>query len=348
VAPRLRVVLLGPSTGLGLAPLRELLGDSHDVIPEPAGRGPAAEAVVRQADVLVTVRVDRDLLGHATRLRLVQLPGAGTDGVDPAALPPGACLANAYEHEAAIGEFVLLQMLALNRELLRLDRAARAGDWSPSAAGGGAPHRELGGHTVGLVGYGRIGRAVARLARGFGMRVLAATRSPHRADPAGEAVEPAAVDALVGMDRLEWLIRHSQFLVVAVPLTPETRGLLGARELGWLGPEGYLVNVARGPIVDESALYEALRDHRIAGAAIDTWYRYPGEGGGPTPVAHLPFGELDNVLMTPHVAGWTEPTMRRRWGVVAANVERVARGEPPLNLVYRAPRPDEGRPGGSR
>lgn len=337
MATRLRVVLLGSAAGRGLAPLRELLGDAHDVRAEPSDRGPAALAAAREADVLVTVRADRALLAGAVRLRLVQVPGAGTDGVDRDALPPGVCLANAYEHEAAVAEFVVMQMLALNRELLRLDRAARAGDWSASAAGAGTPHRELGGRTVGIVGYGRIGRAVGRLARALGMRVLAATRSPHRAAPPGEPAEAAGADTLVGMDRLEWLIRESQFLVLAVPLTAETRGLIGARELGWLGVDGYVLNVARGPVVDESALYEALRDRRIAGAAIDTWYRYPGDGGGPTPVAHLPFQALDNVLMTPHVAGWTEPTMRRRWAAIAANVDRVARGEPPLTLVHRAP-----------
>jgi phosphoglycerate dehydrogenase-like enzyme len=162
------------------------------------------------------------------------------------------------------------------------------------------------------------------------MRVLAATRTPTPDDR-------GSVDTLVGIDRLDWVMAESDYAVVATPLTPETRGLIGARQLGLLGSGGFLINVARGPIVDERALYQALRDRTIAGASIDTWYRYPSTPDERSPVGSLPFSELDNLLMTPHVAGWTVPTMVRRWEIIADNIKRVARGEEPINVVYRAP-----------
>jgi len=328
----MRVLLLGQVSTQAEATLRRLLGDAHDLVVEHADTGPAAERAIRDAEVVVAVELPADLLRNARRLKLVHVPGAGWDRVDVAAIPPGAVLANAYEHEGAIGEFVLLQMLALIRELPLLDRSARAGDWSVGRDGPRPLHRELAGRTVGILGYGRIGREVARLARAFRLRVIAATRTPRQEDAAD-------LDALVPMDRLDWLLEEAQFLVVALPLDAATRGLIGARELGLLGPDGYLVNVARGPIVDEAALYAALRDRTIAGAAIDTWYRYPSEPGTRTPVSDFPFWDLDNVIMTPHVAGLTEPTMARRWQVIADNIQRVARGDTPTTLVQRTPRP---------
>jgi phosphoglycerate dehydrogenase-like enzyme len=123
---------------------------------------------------------------------------------------------------------------------------------------------------------------------------------------------------------------------VTSPLTPATRGLLGARELAQMKRTAVLVNVARAEIVDEDALYQALRDGIIAGAILDVWYRYP-TGPGPTLPSRLPFQELGNVLMTPHVSGWTEGMLEARADVIAENIRRAARGEPPLNLVATGP-----------
>jgi phosphoglycerate dehydrogenase-like enzyme len=117
-----------------------------------------------------------------------------------------------------------------------------------------------------------------------------------------------------------------------MPLTSETRGLLRARELASMKRNAIIVNPARAEIVDEDALYEALAGRRIAGAALDVWYRYPSSPGA-APPAHRPFHELPNVLMTPHVSGWTEGMLDARATLIAENVSRVARGEAPLNLI---------------
>ena len=120
---------------------------------------------------------------------------------------------------------------------------------------------------------------------------------------------------------------------MAVPLTPETRDLIGAAELRALGPDGFLLNPARGEVVDEEALYTALRDRTIAGAAIDAWYADPSRAGELVAPSRFPFGELDNVVMTPHSSGRSETTRATRWAWLAAQLRRFAQGEPLENVL---------------
>jgi phosphoglycerate dehydrogenase-like enzyme len=137
---------------------------------------------------------------------------------------------------------------------------------------------------------------------------------------------------LGGPDALDEVLRRADYLAITLSLNDATRDLLGERELGLMKPTAVLVNVARAEIVDEDALYRALIDKRLGGAALDVWYRYPKEAG-PTLPARRPFHELANVLMTPHVSGWTEGMLEARATLIAENIWRTARGEPPLNLI---------------
>jgi phosphoglycerate dehydrogenase-like enzyme len=278
-------------------------------------------------DVLVTLVFNREMAVAGRRLKLVQVPAAGLDRIDPSALPPGVWLANAYGHEVGIAEYVIGAILTWNRGLCRADVLLRRGEWdSQWAAGSPPPPRpELGGKTLGVLGYGRIGQALARRARAFDMAIWAIRRDP---------TQPVswAPDFLGGPDALDELLRRADYLVVTSPLTPATRGVLGRRELALMNPTAVLVNVARAEIIDEEALYEALRRDAIAGAILDVWYRYP-TGAGPTLPSCLPFHELGNVLMTPHVSGWTEGMLEARAEVIAENIRRAARGKAPLNLV---------------
>ena len=141
---------------------------------------------------------------------------------------------------------------------------------------------------------------------------------------------------LGGPDALDEVLRRADYLAITLSLTEATRGSLGERELRLMKPTAVLINVARAEIVDEEALYRALAERRIAGAALDVWYRYP-TSAGPTLPGHQAFHELPNVLMTPHVSGWTEGMLEARATVIAENIHRTARGEPPLNLI---PSPD--------
>ena len=283
---------------------------------------------IDDVEVVVSLAFTRDMGKAATRLRLVQVPGAGLDRIDRTALPDGVPLANAYGHETGIAEYVLAAMLAIRRNLGGLDAALRRGHWlSQWAVGVPAPPvwSELAGKTLGILGYGRIGRRVARLALAFDMIVRATRQRPA----GGEAAEIAS---LGGPEALDEVLRSADYLAVTLPLTPATRGLLGARELALMKPTAILINVARAEIFDEGALYDALARRAIEGAALDVWYRYP-TGPGPTLPSNRPFHELPNVLMTPHVAGWTEGMLDARARLIAENIARVARSEAPINLI---------------
>jgi phosphoglycerate dehydrogenase-like enzyme len=279
-------------------------------------------------DVLVTMAFTREMGAAARRLKLVQVPGAGLERIDRAALPAGTALANAYGHEVGIAEFALGAMLALTRDFVRLDAALRRGVWESQwgiGASPPAPWPELAGKTLGILGYGRIGQALARRARAFDMEICAIRRDVGRSERDGLAL-------LGGLEILDEVLRRADYLAITLPATDTTRGLIGAAQLASMKRTAVLVNVARAEIVDEVALYRALAERTIAAAALDVWYRYPTQAGPAAP-ARQPFHELPNVLMTPHVSGWTEGMLRARVRLIADNVGRVARGETPENRV---------------
>jgi len=277
-------------------------------------------------DVLITLAFTREMAATARRLRLVQVPGAGLDRIDRAAVPPGVWLANAYGHEVGIAEYIVGVMLAWTRELGRLDAALHRGAWlSQWAVGTPAPPPwlELAGRTLGIIGYGRIGRCLAQRARAFDMTVLATRR---------DVATPDGLVELHGPDGLHHVLGRSDYVAITASLSAETRGLIGDRELAAMKRSAVLINVARAEIVVEDALYRALETRSIAGAALDVWYRYPTAAGATFP-ATRPFHELPNVLMTPHVSGWTDGMLEARARLIAENIARAARGEPPVNLV---------------
>ena len=294
-----------------------------DIVAIPDDPSVSVELIGR-ADAVVTIHYARTW-PPAPKLRLLQVPGAGYDGIELAAIPAGVTLCNVFEHEPGVSEYAMLAMLEWCHRLGPADREMRAGIWTRSSRFGGAPDDELAGKTVVIVGLGRIGRAVARRARAFDMRVLAVNRSADKTDP--------NVERVVGLDRLHATLGEADFVVLACALTPETRGLIGTAALAAMKPGAVIVNPARGPVIDEAALYDALLHHRVGGAAIDTWWDYPPSAAPRDPSTALPFHRLDNVLLSPHVAGWTTGTLLRRTLEMARNLDRLARGEPLNNSV---------------
>jgi phosphoglycerate dehydrogenase-like enzyme len=284
-------------------------------------------AAVPDVDILVTMAFTREMARSAAGLRLLQVPGASLDRIDRTALPSGTWLANAYGHEVGIAEYVIGAMVAVSRSFARVDARLRRGEWESQWAVGAPPPLwpELAGKTLGILGYGRIGQCVARRARAFDMTVVTVRREPAAADPAG-------VTVLRGPDALGELLTRADYVALTLPLTPATRGLLKGPELRRMKPTAILINVARAEIVDEDALYEALAEGAIGGAVLDVWYRYPS-GPEPTLPARRAFHALPNVLMTPHVSGWTEGMLEARATLIAENIHRTARGELPLNLI---------------
>jgi phosphoglycerate dehydrogenase-like enzyme len=324
-APPVRVAFAGTFAATLEAPVRARLATPCEVLVADEA---SIVAKLADVDVLVTLAFTREMAAAAPRLKLVQVPGAGLDRIDRTALPAGTWLANAYGHEVGIAEYVIGAMLALTRGFGRVDAALRRGEWQSQWAVGAPappPWPELAGKTLGIVGYGRIGQAVARRALAFDMEICAIRRDPHRSTSEGLAL-------LGGPDRLDDVLRRADYVALTLSLDATSAGLLGARELELMRPTAFLINVSRAVVVDAEALYHALAERRIAGAALDVWYVYP-TAPGPTLPARLPFHELPNVLMTPHVSGWTEGMLAARAAVIADNVARVARGAPPLNAI---------------
>jgi phosphoglycerate dehydrogenase-like enzyme len=289
------------------------------------------------AEQLASLLADAEIVvGHiwragfppAPRLRLLQSVAAGLDLLDTGAVPKGVTICNVFGHEPAIAEYVIMTMMVLTHRLFDAVTAFRDGSWGASPQfGGGAPHGEVLGSTIGIIGYGRIGREVAERAAGLKCRVLAANRSPVAAPAPAETVYP-----LADLDRI---LPQSDTVLIACALAPETRGLIDARRIALMKPGALLINVARGPIVDEDALYAALEEGHLGGAALDVWWRYPTAAEPERRPSHRPFHELPNVLMTPHCSSTSDATAERRWSVVAGNLDRFARGEPLENMVLQ-------------
>jgi phosphoglycerate dehydrogenase-like enzyme len=278
--------------------------------------------------VLVSMGFTKEMAEAGRRLQLIQVPGAGLDRIDRSALHPDMHLANAYGHEVGIAEYVIGAMIALTRSFGRIDAKLRNGEWeSQWAIGAPTPPLwpELAGKTLGILGFGHIGEALARRARAFDMKVCAIRRQAQSEPQDG-------VSFIGGPERLDEVLRQSDYLVITLSLSPETRNLLDAQRLQIMKPTAYLINVARAEIVEETALYRVLASGGLAGAALDVWYRYPATAGTALP-ATQPFHELGNLIMTPHVSGWTEGMLEARAKLIADNIERIARGEPPLNAI---------------
>lgn len=269
-----------------------------------------------EADVvIVRAPIPPALFGEQKRLRMAVRHGAGLDWIPIAeATAAGVLVANVPGVNAGtVAEHVLFGAMTVLRRFRTIDRDLRALGWNAGRRHADLAN-ELGGKTLGIVGLGNIGRHVARIAAaGFGMKVVANTRDP---DSLPDGVPYRSVDELVA---------ESDVVVLCCPLTPQTRGLIDAARLALMKPTAVLVNVARGAIVDDSALIAALREGRIGGAVLDVFTEQP------LPPDH-PYYSFDNVVVTPHLAGITEESMQRMGSGAAAETLRVLRGDLPVEL----------------
>ena len=292
---------------------------------------PSPDTLV-DADVYIGTDFTKEMGAAANSLKAILIAAAGYDRIDPDAVPEGCIVANAYHHEAPIAEWVMAVAVALDHELFKSERTFRAGSWEMWPGRHGV-YRELMGRTFGIVGFGAIGRRVARLAQAYEMPVIAAGRTDTAA---GELYGASYIGG--GKQAREHVLANSDFVLISTPLGPATHGLIGEHELSLMKPTAYIINPARGHIIDEKALYDALKNGTIAGAAIDTWYQYPESATDAPRPSDLPFWELDNIIMVPHHSGATYGTASRRAQTVAQNLDRLTRGEPLINIVQEISR----------
>ena len=278
------------------------------------------ETLAREAEnadiVIVRANLPDALFARAKKLKAAIRHGAGLDMIPlEAATAAGVLVANVPGVNArSVAEHVIFVALALARRFRAIDTDLRRKGWLAGRAHSLAA-RELHGATLGIIGMGHLGKAIAAIAgAGFGMRVLGSTR---RNAGFPEGVEPVTRDEL---------LRRSDYVVLACPLSPETRGMIAARELALMPKGSFLINVARGAVTNEDDILAALRSGHLGGAAIDVFAEQP------LPPAH-PFFSLDNVILTPHLAGITEESMERMGIGAAEETLRVLKGDLPVNLV---------------
>lgn len=277
------------------------------------------------AEVLISMEWNASF-PPAPKLALVQCPGTGYEGIDLGALQASVTVCNSYGHAEGMAEYTLLGMLVWCHRFFEADRAFRQGSWEFSGRMNGPKNEELYGKTLGIVGCGSIGLAVAERAKAFGMRIVAVNRT-HR-------VPPAFIDRWLPLGALDQELSEFDYIVVAAALAPQTEKLIGRRQFALMKRSAVLVNVGRGAVIDEDALYEALKTRRIRGATIDAWYgQYPTKDNPRVAPSKHPFHELENLWMTPHTSAWTTGMIDRRWTQIAENLDRYARGEPLANVV---------------
>jgi phosphoglycerate dehydrogenase-like enzyme len=319
----MRIVFHGANAETFLPGFAEELGRPAELAQVSDALSAPGEAEARAAaDVVIGTRLSAEM--PPLSARLYQVAAAGTDQIDAAALPEGCALCNVFGHEPAIAEYVFAALLSRHVPLAEADAQLRRGDWHYWAGKPTGLRSEMGQERLGIIGFGHIGRAVAERALAFGMAVEAANRSPV-ADAPGVRIWP--------LDRLAEMAAGVDILLNTLPLAEATRGIVGAAVLATLPRHALVMNVGRGAVIDEQALYDALAERRIGGAVLDTWYRYPdAETPNPLP-SRLPFHQLANVTMTPHMSGWTHGTIARRRATMAENVRRLADGAPLINRL---------------
>ena len=320
----LKIVFHGENAANFRTGIESLLHHTHQIVSVSQALLQAGETEhFETADVLVGVQLSRDM-PRPHKLQLLQAPAAGTDGIDRACLPPQALLANCFGHENAIAEYVMTALLARHVPLQAADQALRQGEWRFFAGSPGALRTELGSQTLGLLGFGHIAKTLAQRAKAFGMRVVVANRSP---------VHSSDVDQSFKLTDLPAFMAACDAVVVTLPLTDTTRGLVDAKALASMHPHALILNVGRGAVIDEKALFEALQQKSIGGAIIDTWYQYPNAEKPHCAPSQFDFASLSNVLMTPHMSGWTEGTVQRRKQSIAENINRLCAGQALLNVL---------------
>jgi D-3-phosphoglycerate dehydrogenase len=291
------------------------------VVPEErtpeAARAVAAVADVVLGDWTAALRIDADFVASASRLSFVQQPSAGVDAIDvDACAAAGIPVANAGSANAvSVAEWCVGATFAVLRSLAFGDREVRAGAW-PQLELAGRGGGELTGRRVGIIGMGRIGRECATRYAALGCDVAHWSRTRREAAACGGARWMAIDD----------LLRHSDVLVVVVALADATRGMLGAEQLALLPSGAYVVNAARGGIVDEAGLLAAVRSGALAGAALDVYDVEPLPKGSP-------LREEDRILLSPHAAGATRQAQTRLVEGMVANIKRAVTGEQVVDVV---------------
>lgn len=292
---------------------------SLDIVHLPDYKRVDAEIV--DAEIAVTWSVRPEQIKSAKKLRWIHSPAAAVHQlIFPELVESSIVLTNAREvHGPVVAEHVIAQVFALAKKIPDAVRLQEKHEWGQQRMWDALPHvREVAGATIGLVGLGSIGRAVAKSAKALGMRVLAVREHPEKGSD--------GADAVFGPEQIDDVFRQADYIVLATPVTGNTKAIANAERLALMNPGACLINVGRGPLVDESALAAALCEKKIGGAALDVFPKEPL-------AADSPLWDLPNLLITPHTAALTDKLWERHYALFAENLRRYLNHQPLLAVV---------------
>jgi D-2-hydroxyacid dehydrogenase (NADP+) len=280
------------------------------------------EQHIADVEILFGISIRPEQFVAARKLRWIHSQAAAVHQLMfPELVNSDVIITNARDvHGPVVAEQVIAMMFALAKRIPAAVRFQQKHVWGQDAFSSGRSHsRELAGATLGLVGLGSIGRNVAKHASALGMRVIAVREHP-------EKEKPQYVDEVLPTSKLQELLTQSDYVVLSTPVTPETKGMIGAPQLAAMKPDAFLLNVGRGPLIDEAALVEVLRQHKIGGAALDVFDQEPLP-------PESPLWDLEDLLITPHTAGISEKMWERHYVLFSDNLRRYLSGQPLLGLV---------------
>lgn len=306
--------------------IKEYLPPDIEVIKPTTGTDEELIQLAKDVEIILTTRLSPEIIEAAPKLKLLQKTGAGVDDMPFDSLKDETWMANTSgSNPVPLAEGAVALTLALAKRLVDRHNKFPTGIGGPSGIG-------LQGKTLGVVGMGSIGIAAAKLLAAFEMKVMGVRRSPDE-----ELRKSLGFEFIGGIDDLEYVLSQADFVIVTVPLTPDTRGMIGEKELRVMKKTAIIVNVARAAIIQEEPLYRALKEGRLAGAGLDVWWKphwwdplWQPLGSQPS---EFPLWDLPNVICTPHNVGSTDVRSDAGIKVMVENILRVRDGKTPINLV---------------
>ena len=279
------------------------------------------------ADILITINWSSKS-PPARKLKLIQIPAAGYDNINFSAIPKNCNLCNVYEHEAPIAEYCLLAMLDSEIKLSKSNLKFKSGDWSDSFSSHIFRGELLGRH-LGVIGFGRIGKEIIKRATAFKMKTTAIVRNPYK-----YYKNNSLKAKFSSVYNLKKIIKNFDYLIIACPLTDETRELITLEKLKNMKKSAAIINISRASIIKEEDLYVALKKNIIREAFIDVWYNYPRSNNTKNLLpSKFPILKLDNITVSPHTSAWTKQMLNRRFKIIGKNILNLSEGKKLINQL---------------
>ncbi len=296
---------------------------------------PTSSNKFKEIDILISMTWGKSIWGEnlklkvpkTTKLKLIHLPGSGTDGIDFSAIPKGCKVCNVYEHEVPISEFILANLLNWEINLIKKIEKFKKYNWEDSMLFSKNPHGELNEKKIGILGFGRIGKEIVKKLSIFNTEITVITRKKIKKNKFFKKNIP--------ITNIQKGIGEFDYFIIACDLNETTLNIITKKEISMMKNTCVIINVARGPIINENDLYYCLKNSLIGGAVLDTWYKYPesNEMRYFKP-SKFNFGKLKNVIMTPHLSALSQNLLERRIRVISNNISALKNKKKLTNVIY--------------